>query len=212
MDKEGKEVRVDKERPLALSLRFLHIMMENLHYRAAKNWKTFNYYLETILAFGINGSEAFEKIEQEDGQGYSKDSEAYKIGMGLYFKRNMLEIMGDFVLGEASPINKEQPRVEMGTTWKAAEFGSVMKLITVMMTDEELQAKYPFSENTMRIVSHKDILSKMMSLSDSKKQNDFGGILTKMCTDNKKLSKKMSKEYVKAVNKMSQDALLATLP
>ena len=89
--------------------------------------------------------------------------------MELYFKRNMLEIMGDFILGEASPINKEQPRVEMGTTWKAAEFGSVLKLITVMMTDEEMQAKYPFSENTMRIVSHKDILSKMMSLSDSKK-------------------------------------------
>jgi len=55
----------------------------------------------------------------------------------------------------------------------------------------------------MRIISHKDILSKMMSLSDSNKQNDFGDILTKMCTDNKKLSKKMAKEYVKAVNKMN---------
>jgi len=53
--------------------------------------------------------------------------------MEFYFKRNMLEIMGDFVLGEASPINDGKTRVEMGTTWKAAEFGSVMKLITIMM-------------------------------------------------------------------------------
>lgn len=151
-----------------MSLRFLHIMMDNLHYRAAKNWKTFNYYLETILAFGAYGPESFEK-SGDDGPGWSKDSEAYQIGMEFYFKRNMLEIMGDFILGEASPINDGKTRVEMGTTWKAAEFGSVLKLITIMMTDEALQAKYPFSESTMRIVSHKDILSKMMSLSDSNK-------------------------------------------
>ena len=33
-----------------------------------------------------------------------KESEAYKIGVELFFKWNMFEIMGDFMLGAASPM------------------------------------------------------------------------------------------------------------
>ena len=56
--------------------------------------------------------------------------------MELFFKRNMLEIMGDWVLGEASPLAQEGvKRIQMGTGYQKANFSAATKIITLMMSD-----------------------------------------------------------------------------
>ena len=70
--------------------------------RAAKAWKTFDYYLEVILAFAIHSPHELEEKwtghQQANEIPWDKEGEAYQIGMNLYFKRNMIEVLGDFIL------------------------------------------------------------------------------------------------------------------
>ena len=128
--------------------------------------------------------------------------------MEFYFKRNMLETMGDWVLGEASPLHTEgQKRVQMGGSYVKANFGAVMRLITLMMSDQALSAKYPFSANAQKIIQHKEILSKMM---EPDGDDEYSDVLSSMCKDNIKLSKKMAKGFIKGINKQ-YDALDNTL-
>ena len=98
--------------------------MSYLHDRAAKNWKYFDYYLEVILAYALHSPEELEsETNAMDSPPWSKESEAYQIGMELYFKYNMLEIMGDWVLGEASPLIKpNEKRIQMGGSYAKANF------------------------------------------------------------------------------------------
>jgi len=64
-----------------------------------------------ILAFAIHAPEELEtQVGAQESEPWDKDGEAYKIGMELYFKKNMLEYLGDWVLGEASPLQLENPR------------------------------------------------------------------------------------------------------
>lgn len=135
IDADGKEQTQEMERSKSLSLRFMQLLMSHLHDRAARNWKYFDYYLETILAFGIHTPEELEsEASPQDAASWSKKSQGYKIGMELFFKKNMLETMGDWVLGDASPLTREK-RVQMGGSYVKANFGSVTKLITIMISD-----------------------------------------------------------------------------
>ena len=49
-----EEETFEVEIPKALSVRFLDLLMSYLTTRAAKAWKTFDFYLEVILAFAIH--------------------------------------------------------------------------------------------------------------------------------------------------------------
>ena len=59
----------------------------------------------------------------------------------------MLELIGDWVLGDSSPLKQAgETRVQMGASYQKPNFGYAMKLITVMMADKSMAEKYPFSE------------------------------------------------------------------
>ena len=57
---------------------------------------------------------------------------------------------------------------------------------------------YPLSENSQAIVSSKEVLKIIMN--PQEKSPEFKDLLFKMCKDNLKLSKKMAKVHIKAIN------------
>ena len=60
-DSNGVQQSFEVQRPKALSVRYLDFLLGNLHIRAAKAWKTFDYYLEVILAFAIHSPQELEE-------------------------------------------------------------------------------------------------------------------------------------------------------
>jgi len=66
-----------------------------------------------------------------------------------------------------------EKRPTMGSSYIAANFTPLVKLITVMMTEQSLLAKYPMTEVTKQMIASKEMLSKMMEPmgnSDSSKE------------------------------------------
>ena len=59
-DTEGNEQSREVERPKSLAIRFLDILMLQLKLRAPKSWRTFDFFLELILAFAIHSPEELE--------------------------------------------------------------------------------------------------------------------------------------------------------
>ena len=198
-DTEGKEYQKDVERPKSLAIRFLDILMLQLKLRAPKSWRTFDFFLELILAFAIHSPEELELSSAGDLPANQVPSdpqgEAYQIGMTLYFKRNMIEILGDFILQDDSPIESEMQRKHMGSAYDKVNFSPLLGVISRMMTDTTMIEKYPLSENAIKIVQS-DVLLKMLM----EPENDFDGKLTLMCKDNLKLTKIMTKKLLKILN------------
>ena len=138
IDSDGKEHNPERERPKALSLRFLKLLLSHLSGRATKNWKTFDYYLELIAAFALHSHEEMEVTADQDMAScpWSKESEAYQIGMELCFKWNLIEVLGDFMLGEKSPLHVQgEKREEMGNSYVKVNFKPILSVITTMMMD-----------------------------------------------------------------------------
>mmetsp|Transcript_389 Transcript_389/g.527 ORF Transcript_389/g.527 Transcript_389/m.527 type:complete len:148 (-) Transcript_389:1464-1907(-) len=133
---------------------------------------------------------------------YDAESEAYKIGVELYFQNNMIKYLGDFVLQENSPYHEpDRELVSMAASYGTPNFSALLKTIIVMVSDKPMVAKYPLDEKNQAVVSHRDILQKMIEPNDG----DFSAALTEMAKDNVKVSKKMAKTYLKAVSKTSTD-------
>ena len=108
----------------------------------------------------------------------------------------MLETLGDFILGDKSPMYAGEARVEMGSNYTKPNFSAIMGIISTMMSDEAMKEKYPLSENAQKILASKSILSLLMD-----PDNDFTGMLSMMCKDNLSLTKKMAKVHIKNFNK-----------
>ena len=118
----------------------------------------------------------------------------------------MLEVLGDFVLGDKSPIGSRFQRVQMGNNWTKPNFSPLMGTITTMMTDKEMIKQFPLSDNSKKILESKHILSLLMS-----SENNFTSMLNSMCVNNYQLTKKMAKVYVKNFNRMGGDQLDSSL-
>ena len=85
-DTDGKEHTLQKERPKALTLRFLDQLLSGLSARAATNWQRFEYYLELLLAYALYSPEELENTEDKQIYeiSHNKEGEAYQIGTELY--------------------------------------------------------------------------------------------------------------------------------
>ena len=139
------------------------------------------------------------------------ESDEFKTGVELYFKYNMIRYLGDFILQENSPYNEPgQVRATMGGAYGSPNFGWLLKTIILMISDKELSAKYPLDENNQAIVSHKDILAKMIEPGEGS-NTDFSDVLVGMAFDNVKISKKMAKAYLKGVSNKVLDSLVNSL-
>ena len=157
-DDDGKETEVEEERYKALSLQILQLLIDCLDERAPKAWKTFDQFNELFFAFGVFSPEDIQ--ERWTGETtiscipFDKESEAYQIGMGLFFRWNMLERLGDFVLGDKSPMHEVgTQRWSMGTQWLKPNFSALMGVVTTMMTDRDMIERFPLSENSQKIIS-----------------------------------------------------------
>ena len=117
--------------------------------------------------------------------------------MEVYFKKDMLAKLGDFVLGKSSPLYEpSQSRVIMGAGIAVPNFSPLLKVITTMMTDEKMIAKYPLSVDSKKILDCTNMLQMMMNPSNP--EQDFTDTLSSMCVENIKLSKKLARIHIKA--------------
>jgi len=124
----------------------------------------------------------------------------------------MIRYLGDFILQENSPYHEpSQIRTQMGGAYGSPNFSSILKTIIVMVSDKELLAKYPLDAKNQYVVSHKDILQKMIEPGEGANACDFNDILLDMARDDAKTSKKMAKAYLKGVNKTGVEALQQSL-
>lgn len=88
----------------------------------------------------------------------------------------------------------------MGGGYISPNLGKILATIIIMISDKAMMAKYPLNELDQAIVSHKDILTKMIDPGDSANV-DFSELLNDMAFDNAKVSKKMAKSYLKGIAK-----------
>ena len=207
-DTDGKEHKQGVAQPKAVCVRFVMQMIELLPQRAAKSWRKFDHFMDIFYAMMVYSPEDIEL----DRTKHDESSEAFKVGTELFFKYEMIHHLGDFILQENSPYNEVgQIRQQMGGTYGSPNFSAILKLIIIMVSSKELSAKYPLNENDQTIVSHKDILQKMIEPGEGANATDFGDVLVNMARDNTKISKKMARSYLKSVNKTGIESLMGAL-
>jgi hypothetical protein len=85
----------------------------------------------------------------------------------------------------------------MGSSFITANFTPLVKLITVMMTEQSLLNKYPMTEVTKQMIASKDMLAKMMEPTGS---SDSSKEVILMCLNNLSMSKKVAKLLIKGIN------------
>lgn len=179
-------------------------MIEQLADRAPRHWRKFDAFLDIFYSFMVHSADDVRAGCVE----FDKESEAYKVGVELYFKNDMIKYLGDFVLQENSPYHEPgRDLVSMAATYGSPNFASLLKTIIVMVSDKTMLERYPLDELQQAVVSHKDILQKMIEPGDG----DFSDVLTEMARDNVKISKKMAKTYLKSVSKTTTDQLNQSL-
>jgi hypothetical protein len=141
---EGDQITRTVARPKSVAYRFLIELLSHLRVRAARAWRKFDSYLDIIASFAIYGPEDLEK----DGgiltpPSFDQEGKAYQIGMELFFKNNMITMLGDFVLQEDSPLfdeKEERPKMGMSSTMYSSystqpNFGPILRLIMIMISD-----------------------------------------------------------------------------
>jgi hypothetical protein len=122
----------------------------------------------------------------------------------FFFKNNFIERACDFILGKKSPlVQPGEKRQDMGGSFSSPNFSALIKLITKMITNEELLALYPLSDSEKKMLLHQDLLNVILGASQGSKQ--FGQCLANMCKEDFKLSRKVAKVFVKAVNSSKYD-------
>ncbi len=123
---------------------------------------------------------------------------------------NFVEKACDFMLGKKSPLcGPGEKRIEMGGSFTQPNFSALIKLLTSILTNESLIEKYPLSDIEKKMFLNADLLKTLLSSQTGGKQ--FGFCLANMCRDNIKISQKVSKVFVKAINNSNFDTIKSYL-
>jgi len=88
--------------PKAICIRFVTLMTQLLSERAPKNWRKFDAFLEIFYAFMVFSPEDIDA----NSETHDATSDAYKVGVELFFIYDMIHYLGDFILQENSPYNE----------------------------------------------------------------------------------------------------------
>jgi len=121
-------------------------------------------------------------------------------------KVKFVERACDFVLGKKSPLcRSNESRPDLGGTYAHPDFSSVIKLMTALITDEALLEKYPMTEVEKQMILHQDLLKTMLGSATGSKQ--FGQCLANMCKDNVKLSRKVTKVFLRSIEQAHLDTV-----
>ena len=126
--------------------------------RAARSWKIIDTYMEVFFSFGLQSA---QDVESEIGmkQPWNRESNGYQIGMMEFCRSDFLVQLGDFVLQDNSPLYTATDfRVQMGNYYIQPDFDKALYLITILMSDNDMLARYPLSDEAIRISQSKAIL------------------------------------------------------
>ena len=93
-DSDGVSQESSEQVPKAICIRFVTLMTELLTERAPKNWRKFEAFLEIFYAFMVFSTEDIDAGKET----HDSTSEAYKVGVELFFIYNMIRYLGDFIL------------------------------------------------------------------------------------------------------------------
>jgi len=93
--------------------------------------------------------------------------------------------------------------------YNSPNFTPITKLITRMISNPALLERFPLSETEKKLFLHQDLLKIMMGAAAGAKL--FGHCLANMCRSNYKLSRKVSKVFIKAFNTSNSDNLRSYL-
>ena len=204
-DEKGEMVKYEVNK--ALSARFIMASLAILNTRAAKNWLRIDTFLDVIHYFAIGRNDA---IGKNDNKMSEEDIKAFKeqesIGLEFLLKQKFVEKACDFVLGKKSPLcNLNEKRPEMGGSYSNPNFSALIKIMTRVITDENLMERFPMSELEKKMFLQHDLLKVMLGSSQGSKQ--FGKCLANMCRDNFKLSKKVGKVFIRSIDNSNYDTV-----
>ena len=103
-NEKGEMEKVTDQRPKAVSLQFLKLLLNNLHKRAARAWRKFECYLEIFFSFAVHSADDIEKDSDNfKSAPFDASGVAYKTGVEYFFKKNYLTLFADYILQEDSP-------------------------------------------------------------------------------------------------------------
>jgi hypothetical protein len=206
--------KLTMQRPRSLYARFITKALDLLNTKVAKNWSRFDQFHELIryVALADLSDVADLKPAAKVGdsttsaQALSGTSEGARVGLEYFFKLRYLEKASDFMLGKKSPLCKaDERRPDMGGSYSHPDFSSVIRLVTGMITDQELAAKYPMTAIEKEMLLHPDLLKTMLGSSTASKA--FGRCLANMCHDDAKLTRKVSKVFLRAIEQAHLDTV-----
>lgn len=161
-------------------------LLSLLNTQVAKCWSRFESFLDVIYSFGVGN---------DDTSAENTDS----IGMEFLMSVNFMEKACDFMLGKKSPLCAiGEKRFEMGGSYTQPNFTPIVKLLSKIMTDSDLLARYPLNDLEKKLFLHADLLKVMLGSNAGGKQ--FGNCLASMCRDNVKMSRKVAKVFLKSIS------------
>ena len=68
-------------------------------------------------------------------------------------------------------------------------FGCLLKLLVIMVGEQDMIEKYPLTDVQKKMVESPSIMSMMMEPGDSSDDTDFSDVLNKMAKDSEEVSK-----------------------
>lgn len=176
------------EQPAALVSRFIMKLLSLLNTQVAKSWSRFENYLDLLYSFGLG------LIDEKD-----QSQPSNNIGMEFLMSIHFVEKACDFMLGKKSPLSLlGEKRFEMGGSFTQPNFTPLIKLLTRILTDPALLERHPLNDNEKAMFLHSDMLKVMLGSAVGGKH--FGICLANMCKDHLKMSRKVAKVFLKAIN------------
>ena len=144
--------------PRSLVLKFMLLLKCQMKTRAARSWKIIDTYMEIFFSFGLQSAQDVD-LEIGAKQPWTRESSGYQIGMMELCRSDFLVQLGDFILQDNSPLySGTEFRIQMGNYYIQPDFDKALYLITILMSDSEMLAKYPLSEEAQKISQSKAIL------------------------------------------------------
>lgn len=201
---DGKSMTMQRHK--ALSARFITRAMELLNTQVAKNWQRFDQFHDLLYTFALadvsdvyplSGNQTEMKTQAQQKL-FDTTTPAARVGLEFFFKAKYVEKACDFMLGKKSPLCRPgERRTDLGGPYTHPELGNVIKLMCAMITDDELLAQHPMQDIEKEMILHQDLLKTLLGSVSAGKQ--FGRCLANMCRDNRKLSKKVTKVFLRSI-------------
>lgn len=177
--------------------------MELFNTKVAKFWNRFDQFLELLYWFGVADIPDVEALvlgpaeKAPTASELNTKSKAARIGLTFYAKKNFLQLSCDFMLGKKSPLCRpDENRPDIGNYSVQPDFNHLVNLITLLIDDADIQKAFPPTETDKQMLQHPHLLKSVLS---SPSATSFANLLAEMCRDDYKLSKKVAKVFLVAI-------------